>query len=335
MCYPSPGPRCSKEALIRMQKTQNAVLAYYAKHNLPEFSDAELQRLIKIRNKAQKEYKITPAGIKSLQHQLAMNPANIWIKDEITINEQLRAERIKLAKAKGLSEKVHPMQSIKDSFTYPTHTEFSNQDEKRHQINFNSSEVATMMQDSATWISNLTDDEIIATRWYTQDGFDQINAYLTGTHGINKIDNTDGKLDKITDQLDSALAKHVPYTQPVILYRRHNLYDSTGFVGIHNTQNLRNKYFPVGGEFTPKFYLSTSLDLYTGSQYDNNQGFTFEIKTRHATPVSAVHQQGTGEFEFLLARNTKFRVVNNTKTIQVEDKIGEFRPVTIIQLEEI
>lgn len=328
MCYPKPGPRCSSHAAAIYAKAHQAVLDAFYMKNVPA---AEVDALIKVREKAEKEYKITPAGILEMERRLAESPDSVYLQEELQKFKNLRKKR--LAAVKDREQVKHRVG--KQPIVY-TPSFFGKDGDEVKKLRYTDPNVEASMEDSRRWSATLTDEEFETVTWYSQAGYGMVNGYLKSTVRKNSSDYEhyvkSKRVQKRIELLDSALAKHTPYDEPVMVYRRQLHYNSEG--GLDHTMTLdaiKNRY-PVGSVYEPGFYMSTSLDP------DNlpSSGFVtaLQIRTKTAVPLTSVSSHGPREYEFLIPRDAKFRVVANDVVMKRLNK-GEFEEVMVVQLEEL
>lgn len=100
MCYPKTGPRCSASAAARLARTKYAAYAYFMNSKDEEEKDwAELDALSTARDEAQREYEITPAGIKALERQASERPSSAYSQQKLEDAKAERAARLLTIKA--------------------------------------------------------------------------------------------------------------------------------------------------------------------------------------------------------------------------------------------
>jgi len=325
MCYPKPGPRCSAHAAAAYAKAHQKVLHAFMNNK----KDPELDRLIKLRNKAQQEYRITPAGIEEYARQVAENnPPKQWDIDKLAELKKMRADRIALVKDdRTVNHRKQPEQ------TYIS-TQLSNQGDELIPMSFDHPDLLASLKDSERWSHTLSDKEIATVAWYSQAGYADINGHLS-VENFNPRYKTypDGKLQEAVDVMDSAFEKYVPSPHGVVVHRRHHFYTDDGH---HTTLTVEEiqKQFPAGSTYEPGFYLSTSLDPDNISVASSGVA-ALQILTRTGVPVTSISSQGPSEFEFITPRNAKFKVVANDIKMKTKNRQGETVEINVIQLEEI
>lgn len=316
MCYPKPGPRCSAHAAAKYAEAHRKVLSAF----MTEPNSAKLDRLMKLRNEAEAEYKITPAGIKALERE-----PRFWEEEKIAELKATRARRI--AAVTGDKKVTHRATKLQPYVS----TQFSKTGEHLTPMSLEHPDLLSSLKDSEKWSHKLTDEEIATIAWYSESGFADINGHLSVDDFIsrNGKKDTTGRLQEAVEVMDSALSKHEPLQTGVILYRRHHFYDEGG----HHTNTSveeAQKHFMVGETFEPNFFMSTSLD-----PSNTTGGVNLQILSRTGVPVTSISSQGPREYEFLIPRGAKFRVVANDIKMKKKDRKGEEIEVNIIQLEEI
>lgn len=327
MCYPKPGPRCSSHAAATYAKAHQKVLAAFdANHK-----DPDLDKLVAIRKKAEQEYKITPAYFEKLERAIAEEPQRAhWHEDELASAKKERQRRLDAVKGKK------PVNHRKAKPEKYVSTKFFNSGDHATKLSYNHPDLTSSIEESTNWSSNLTDEEISTLAWYSEAGFTVVNGHLSATVNPYKDKNiSDDHIENSIKIMDSALAKHAPNSEGVIVYRRHHNYNSEGY---HEkiTPELIAEKFPVGSVYEPGFYLSTSLDP-DNLQIKDSANFNLQILTKTGAPLTAISSQGPREYEFITPRTAKFRVVANDVKVTRTGRFNkdEQSTITVIQLEEI
>ena len=135
-----------------------------------------------------------------------------------------------------------------------------------------------------SWMAALSYDEVFALLDYTQTGYLEVNQALLLGH-------SQAVSQKIA-LLDSALSK-APDSNEQVLYRAQRFYDPVN----------------VGGELTIAPYLSTSADpSKMGNYLSESNNTIFEIYTSKGVDINALSAKEGRETEFLIRRNSAFRV---------------------------
>jgi len=148
------------------------------------------------------------------------------------------------------------------------------------------------------WEGKLSTDEKDAITSYTSEAFRSIN------HAARGFSEATPDVQKTTAHLDAALAKS-SMTESVHAYR-----------GAH-IPNFKPP--PVGGVYSDKGFVSTSLRKATGASFtDSGAEGTVEFKIyvpkgSRAGYVSSVSKLDLGESEILMPRNSRFRIRSVTK----------------------
>jgi hypothetical protein len=322
MCYPKPGPRCSPHAAAAYSKAHQNVLYAFMNNK----KDPELDKLIKIRDKAYKEYEITPAGIRAAEIQYQENPS-AWATEKISVLKNIRNQR--LAAMKNSTEIKHRINKIDN---YDSHT-FSQEGDTIVSMSFNHPDLENSINDSRKWSYQLNDEEIATVAWYTGAGYYSVNQYLNSDK--NTIANHPDKerLNRAIEVLDNALSKHIPDETGMIVYRRHTFFNQDNSLSKLTEEEIKQKFLP-GSIYEPDFYLSTSLN--PDNLPDTSTGTTaaLQILTKKGVPVTSISSKGPLEFEVIIPRNTKFRVIANDISM-MRDQNNEIIKVNVIQLEEI
>lgn len=332
MCYPKPGPRCSADAAKRLAKAKHEFRVYYATHkNDDDMNYDEYDRLKQLRDDAEQEFNMTPAGIRALERQVAEGGGS-WAEINLEKARSDRQYALDQLSKKQQIEETHE-KAVIGSYVYQQ-CEFTKEGEHLNNIDENGQDMAVMLQESLDWAEHLSDEEIEAMNHYSQGGYADINGVLSSKTFTPKA--SVESVHETVKHLDSALAK-ASRNKEVVVYRRHFFYDEAGSFAHISTEELQQK-FPVGSVYEPGFFMSTSLDQKNIPGPDrgpsDNLIARFEIKTRRGASISATTNQGTNEKEFLLPRDGKYRVVNNNLQAIVNGYGGE-GPVQIIQLEEL
>jgi len=323
MCYPKPGPRCSAHAAATFAKAHQAVLSAFMDNR----KDPELEKLIAVRRKAEAEYKLTPAYLKSLERQIKKNPTQEWHAEEYETLSQERSRRLAaVADRKVITHRKAP----KAAYTSPT---FFKTGDTLEEMHYKHADLLNSMADSQNWSAKLDDTEIATLRWYSEDGYADINGHLSASKNPYAKNVAPETLDAAVTILDDAFAKHEPAEEGVMVYRRHHLYDEKGYHSSDDAQNL-DKHFPVGSTYEPKFFMSTSLNPQDLPSKDNIN-VSLQILTKSGAPITAISSQGPREYEFIIPRGAKFEVVANDVKVKKVNKKGEAVELTIVQLREI
>lgn len=332
MCYPKPGPRCSADAAKRLAKAKHEFRVYYENHrNDDEMDYNEFDRLKHLRDDADQEFNMTPAGIRALEREV-IEGGGSWAEMNLEKARSDRQHALDQLSKKQQVEEVHERTTI-GSYTYQQ-CEFTQEGHQLNRIDENGEDMAVMLQESLDWAEHLSDEEIEAMNHYSQGGYADVNGVLSSSSFTPRASME--SVQETVKHLDSALAK-ASNNKEVVVYRRHFFYDEDGSFAHISPEELQKK-FPVGSVYEPGFFMSTSLDQKNipGPDRTNSRNLIarFEIKTRRGASISATANQGTNEKEFLLPRDGRYRVVNNNLQAVVHGYSGE-GPVQIIQLEEL
>lgn len=324
MCYPKPGPRCSANAAAAYAKAHQKVLHAF----MSNADDKVLEKLRKMREKAQKEYDITPAGIRDYERRQEEHPSD-YNKEQLDKLKQKRAARIALVKNVGQVKHRTPT-----NHPYAS-TAFSSTGDKIQSMSYDHPDLLTSIQSSQQWAYKLNDEEIATMAWYSQAGYADINGHLSnnGNNPYARRENTPEKIDKAIQVMDAALKKHEPNGDGVTVYRRHHFYNEEGRHATLPLTEIQEK-FPVGSEYEPKFFMSTSLDPANLPNSDGSSA-ALQILTKTGAPVTAISSQGPREYEFVLPRDAKFKVIANDVKMKTKNRKGEESEITVIQLQEI
>lgn len=340
MCYPKPGPRCSASAAARLARAKHAAFAYFTEtRGTTNMVWEEYEKLAAATDEAQREYDITPAGIKVFERRVASNPTNEVYAHELARVKAERAARIQAAKAREEGDYHAAAEHQLPAPIAYSRTALSAEGERLHAIKQSSQDVQALLSESEAWVTKLTAGEIDALHWYSQGGYEDINGGLSNPayEGRKRSDGTrpKGAPAETVALLDSALAK-ADASNEAVVYRRHFFYtDKPGGLFDNLTFEQQAAQFPVGSVYEPGFYMSTSLNpANIGMGGEGGFMVRLEIKTRRGAALVGVAQQGTGEQEILLPRTGAYRVVSNDRRVTVSDK-GESREVRVIQLEEL
>ena len=151
-----------------------------------------------------------------------------------------------------------------------------------------------------------------AMGWYLQDGHSTINDALRDPQISTK-----GIEDKIT-QIDTAIADAPVLDNPTLVYR--------GVANKGMGGSIFFKQLKVGDTFQDSGYVSTTLDPRIGSKFagsDASGGIVLQYHlpkgTKGLFPNAFMDGQYWNESEFLLPRNSKFKVTQiRVKIIDVE-----------------
>lgn len=146
------------------------------------------------------------------------------------------------------------------------------------------------------WEKSLSPHQRYVINDYTADGYSNINSYLRGYDNGNKY-----SVDYVKSHikaLDGAIANY-EIREPFITYRS---IDSAAFVLYLNDFSRLE-----GTEYTDKAFMSTSPDLNSPAL---NKDVLMTIKVPKGKGIGAYINEynGLGETEFLLARDSKFKI---------------------------
>lgn len=326
MCYPKPGPRCSSHAAAAYAKAHQKVLAAFDKDR----RDPNLERLVAIRNKAEQEYKLTPAYLKKLERSIAekLHRAE-WDRDQLAFLTEERQRRLDAVKDK---KQINHRKN--KSGKYVSKRFFSTGD-RAEKLSYDHPDLTASIADSTEWSRQLTDEEISTLAWYSEGGYSIVNGHLNATVNPYKEKGiTDEYVEESIAIMDSALAKHNPNSEGVMVYRRHHNYNSEGYHEKITPEAIAEK-FPVGSVYEPGFYMSTSLDP-DNLQTKDSANFNLQILTKTGAHLTAISSQGPREYELVTPRTAKFRVIANDVKVKRTSRFSdEQTTVTVIQLEEI
>lgn len=333
MCYPKPGPRCSAHAHKKYTDAQQKVLElYHSKLTVQDknYFDKQLNKLIKAREKAKEEYYTTPAGILELEQDVAMHPNSSWNVEKLETAKAIRKAQMDAVKRNSLKEVKHG--KVKITPVSERNLRFSNFGEDLVAFNSLSREGKTCMEEGYFNSRRMTDEQIASFKWYTADGFHNINKMLSGYNDDSLEKTQIPMINKTVANMDSFYETVKPRPVPIVVYRRHLLWNN----GQQETnKDAIRKHFPVGSEYESKIYMSTSLSPESLIQADNVSVVNLEILTKRGVSVSGVSSHSNTELEYLLPRDTKYKVVSNDTMVSLVREDGTRETITVIQLEEL
>lgn len=299
---------------------------------------------------AQLEYDATPAGMRELERRISQYQGNAKTEYELrlALGKAKRAERLLLIKAKDRGDIKHKSKASADIMFSDSFHRFADDYDNESLISHNSEEMKQLVTDSHQWTTKLNDAEIEAVSWYTSNGSTVINKHLTGNleefyladyredETAEEFDAREAEaaqayldyLNTTAKDLDSALAKGKRAT-PIKVYRgvSSDVMKGEGYSS-RDTDRYVAERFPVGGTFISPVFMSSSLEYKRGAGFETS-GVVLEVLGKTVGPVSNVSAWGVTEKEYVLPRNTAYKV-RAVKT--VPDKHGDDR--LIIQLEE-
>lgn len=326
MCYPKPGPRCSAYAAEKIAIARRNV--FILRDNRKE-DYASFEKAMKVLDKAQNEYEITPAGIHDLEYYVKENPDSEYYKNKLEEAKALRQARLDAAKkANKLEERKHSQKV--SPFIYERTTLSQNGDHLTP-LHDRDEVITTMLNESKVWSRRLTPEEIASVKRYTQGDYADVNGSLSNPNYITQHASLEATQETIS-LLDSAIKKS-DFNRDVVVYRRHFMFSEEGKM-LDIPMEEQQKIFAVGKVYEPGFFMSTSLDPKNAPPSDGGITTFFEIKARRAASVSVVANSGTNEREFILPKDGKYKVVANTNKVTI-NKHGTPTTLTVIQLEEI
>lgn len=338
MCYPFPGPRCSSYAARILTEAK-----------IRSRNEMSLEASTAL-DAAQLEYDATPAGMKELKRRISQYQGNAKTEYELrlALGEAKRAERLLLIKAKDRGDIKHKKQTSADIMFSGSFHRFADDYDAESLISHDSEEMKQLITDSHQWTTKLNDEEIEAVSWYTSNGSTVINKHLTGN--LEEFYLADYREDETAEEFDAreaeAAQKHLDYLNttvkdldsalskgkrqtPIKVYRgvSSDVMKAEGYSS-RDTDKYVAERFPVGGTFISPVFMSSSLEYKRGAGFETS-GVVLEVLGETVGPVSNVSAWGVTEKEYVLPRNTAYKV-KAVKT--VPDKHGEDR--FIIQLEE-
>jgi hypothetical protein len=328
MCYPKPGPRCSSHAAARLTLAKRAM-----KHG--DKSDREVY----LKNKAlcveaEKEYDMTPAGMKELQRRIR-DSRNRQQKDFQLRLEQasaLRKASLAALKAKDQGDIKHDTPDKKPITDYLT-SEFPKHGTDREKLQHFDPKVDAMIEESKQWSENLNADEMEALAWFTSNGSGSVNTFLAeNSTKSGPFIYTKKTLNKTRVNLDSALAKF-KREEPILIYRGINdsIFKDENNDSLSAEQIIEGN-FQKGMIYKSPAFMSASLDPAKGSGFAIT-GITLEILSKKAAPIVNFSAWDVSEKEMLIPRNQEYKVhqVLKNPTFAGRKREGDY----IIQLVEV
>jgi hypothetical protein len=193
-----------------------------------------------------------------------------------------------------------------------------------------------MINESASWLNKLSNEEMTQIRWMTDYGAMEANTHIGGSNDYKLLNGAfpPEEIEKRMKSVDSALDKFSGPQEIVYRGLREGFlpkqYAHNYKVTPEEKKKVALEQFKVGEEFTSDFYRPTS------SQPSPAKGFAdynvvLEIKTSKAAPVSSVSILQS-ENERLIKRNARFKVVRILDSVT----FGKSRiPCSVVQLEQI
>ena len=322
MCYRKPGPRCSSYALrVYSERHQAVYEAYTAK--APK---QQIDKLVKARETARKEYYLTPAGLHEIQTQIQQHPDNQELQDRYNTYKTERERRIQASRNQQVTHRRKPVPDA--AGTFPTNGTIipAATSPEQHKT------ITDSINESYNWGLKLTNEEIEAVRYYSGGGYLAINSTLAGHKHLYNEDDSEVTAE-LVKHLDSALKKHAQ-PNPRLVYRKQLLLTETGELNTIPREQAYAQFNP-GTIYQPPVYMSATIAPEEwlrdwDSRSPDITNVSFAILTRTGVPVTAVAAHGASEGEILLPRNTKYKVVDNN--IQI---INKNKPVRVILLEEL
>lgn len=294
---------------------------------------ARFAEALRARDEAKNEFEVTPAGFRYLEQKIAHTGSPVQrasLEEQLRLRHVTREMMISVLKRDAV-DSTHQVEKRESMEALPV--SLSEDGQVLPQLATSDTSVQTSLDESLEWVAVLNDDEQAAMLWYTEDGYDEINRFLaTGSVARGNVE----ALAPVVDAMDSALKKQ-PRPVEKVVYRRHFFYpDAPTEDGMfaHLTLEQMQERFAVGSEFQHSGYMSTSLDpgnLPSG----NSLVAALEIKTSSAVSLAGVARQGTGEQEYLIPREARFRVVANDRRVQVDRNGVLGTGIVVFQLEEI
>jgi hypothetical protein len=324
MCYPKPGPRCSNSAAATLARAQHDIIKLGNYTNEEQYAVYE-----KLRDKlehAQTEYSITPAGLKELERASGDEFSDMRL--EAAVN--LRQMRLQAVKEELRTEKPHKRRRRVAEFSKQ---QLSTEGEVLYSVSQEDPKLDNILAESENWVHSLTHDEIDAVRNYTQSNYADVNAYLSNDSW--EADMFPEDAERVREEvklLDSALAKNQT-DRDVVVYRRHAFYDNDGGMSEKPLHESITETFIPGTIYKPKFFMSTTLNPAEMPE-ENDMIAVLEIRSRKAVSVSAAASGSTSEQEFIIPRDTEYRVLSVSRKVELDDA-GVKKTLTFIQLDEL
>lgn len=170
---------------------------------------------------------------------------------------------------------------------------------------------------SEAFHKTLTDDEKLAIHIYQGSAHRAMNKWLRNG---DEVDTFPGVYGKSVRELDRLFATKA-LTEPRTVYR-----------GVRQHPSL--KKLRAGSVLTEKAYVSTTSNPQITSIFtDKDAPVVFKIETNRCLPISYYSRI---EEEFLLPRETKFKVTRVEKHITFSDARGEFlHKATVISMTQL
>lgn len=340
MCYARPGPRCASSAfkrLVRISRSEGG-----------EFSREQMEEAVL-------DYYSTPAGMSliTVREQQGMDTTDIPMSGFTSmktseLKKMLEAYRSrKMAAMSPTSSPIphpRPTSSLSD-----VNTDFVADDVVRaHNEGLHSAYV----EEASEFVNRIPDSGFVPLRWLTSDGSGVMNAYLVG--GMEEVDKkfwnrTLGSNDEhartglyseenISDTITtlSSLIQENRREQAVIAYRGvkedYFAVDEDSLDDDDARLDLVRSRFHEGDIMEMKNFSSTSVSPKVADSFAWSN-VVFEMKTRSCIPLGGVSNWGFREYEMLVDKGTRFKVVG-VKQVKFE---GAREPVTrtVVQMEEV
>lgn len=146
------------------------------------------------------------------------------------------------------------------------------------------------------WERNLTSYQRYVISDYTGDGYSNINSFLRGYDNGVKYD--EKSIIKQVKALDEAISSY-KLKSPIIVYRS---ISSEAF-----WEHLDNFEALGGTEYSDKAFMSTSPSL-DSPALNKDLIMTIRLPAGYGVGAYIDSYNGLGEIEFILARNSKFKI---------------------------
>lgn len=332
MCYQKPGPRCTAYAMLNLAKAierkeeMSSSRTASIEDSLQSYRDVE---------DAQSIFDATPAGLRILNDETAVETSNLQLKARYDLAKATRTSQMEALKSMKLKTEGHDFnRNAYDSSIFQH--EFLADDVIRTDGDLNSSRRAINAM-SASWLNKLNDEEISQLRWMTDRGAMHVNKYI-GEDKTGSKRHSPEQLEERMKLVDSALAKYES-DEATIVYRgvREGLLPpelrENYRVATEDKQSEYLKAFKVGSTFKSPYYMPTSFRPDIAKKF-SDFSVIMEIKTRKAAPVSPLSASLT-EQEGLLPRNSTYMVTGIKEDVLYKRGGVEPSKVTVIQLEAI
>lgn len=334
MCYPYPGPRCSSHAAKALARAQIACQNATFTKNVPhEQKMKELDKLIARRDKAQKEFDATPAGMEILKQEIASGDTYTQerAKKRLREGKALRAHRLRLVKMKDIGEgpKAHSdvrMSSLYQKLGIREDFDATTSDRVGWQPSSDQFKAtsALLVKASDAWMQRLSPEEVHAIKWLTSDGTEVLSRKAYGSPPKINHRLSDEEVSRREELVKSAFDKAPLMPKPVVLYR-----------GVGTNIPFDTEAVLRDGEYVAPCVQSATVNPGVANSF-GYKSIVLEMKTRRFPTPTNFASNGPREAEIMIAPGSRWKVTGVQRDVRFGwDSEHMVDGYTVIQMEEV